>query len=237
MRLPHLLNPLNSKPSAAMSYPVGLTRYPEEEHYLRGGATASFGLHLLVAGTIVLIAFLTHIKTIEQLMAEGGSIAQNGPAPQENIDVELRPEDLPPPPPTVNPEFIRQLELPKPVVIPPPPIPVPPRPKPVVVAKPRYTAPKATGSGDSASVSRLVVGSSGFPQPAYPYQAMVRHQMGTVFVSIQFDGSGSVADAEVAQSSGVAVLDSAAITAIQSTWHNAGFAGRHADISIEFHMN
>jgi TonB family protein len=220
-----------------MSQSAGFTHYPEDQAYLRQGTTASFGLHLLVAGVILLIAFLTHIKTIEQLMAEGGSIAQNGPAPQENIEVELRPQDLPPPPPTVNPEFVRQVELPKPVVIPPPPIPVTPPPKPVVVAKPRFTAPKATGSGESASVSHLVVGSSGFPQPAYPYQAMVRHQMGTVSVSIQFDGNGSVSDAEVTQSSGVAILDSAAVSAIQSTWHNASFAGRHATIPIEFHMN
>ena len=42
-----------------------------------------------MAGLIALIAFLTHIKSIEQLMAEGGAIAQNGPAPQE-IEVELR---------------------------------------------------------------------------------------------------------------------------------------------------
>jgi TonB family protein len=220
-----------------MPYPVGLKRYPGEEVYIRHGATASFGLHLLVAGLVVLVAFLTHIKTIEQLMAEGGSIALNGPAPQENIEVELRPQDLPPPPPTVNPEFIRQVELPKPVVIPPPPVPVTPPPKPVVVAKPRFTAPKATGTGESASVSRLVVGSSGFPQPAYPYQAMVRHQTGTVAVAIQFDGSGSVSDVEVTQSSGVPILDSATVSYIQANWHNPSFAGHHATVPIEYRMN
>jgi TonB family protein len=220
-----------------MSHSVGFKSYPGEEIYIREGATASFSLHLLVAGLVVLVAFLTHIKTIEQLMAEGGSIAQNGPAPQETMEVELRPEDLPPPPPTVNPEFIRQIELPKPVVTPPPPVPVPPPPKPVIVAKPRFTAPKATGSGDSASVSRLVVGTSGFPQPSYPYQAEVRGQTGTVSVAVQFDGSGSVADVEVTTSSGVPILDSATTSFIQANWHNPGFAGRHATVPIRFELN
>lgn len=219
-----------------MSHPASLRNYPGEQIYLREGATASFSLHLLVASLVVLIAFITHIKSIQQLMAEGGSIAQNGPAPQE-LEVELRPEDIPPPPPTVNPEFIRQVELPKPVVIPPPPVPVTPPPKPVVVAKPRFTAPKATGSGESASVSRLVVGTSGFPQPAYPYQAMVRHQTGTVSIAIQFDGSGSVSDVEVTGSSGVPILDSSTISFIQSNWHNPSFAGRHATVPIEYRMN
>ena len=220
-----------------MPHPASLTRYPAEEIYIRHGATASFGLHLFVAGLVALIAFLTHIKSIEQLMAEGGSIAQNGPAPQENIEVELRPEDLPPPPPTINPEFIRQVELPKPVIVPPPAILLPPRPKPVVVSKPRFTAPKATGTGESANVSRLVVGSSGFPQPSYPYQAMLRHQTGTVSVNVLFDASGSVSDVEVTESSGVPILDSSTQSFIQANWHNESFAGRHVTVPVEYRMN
>jgi TonB family protein len=196
-----------------MPHPASLTRYPAEEIYIRHGATASFGLHLFVAGLVALIAFLTHIKSIEQLMAEGGSIAQNGPAPEENIEVELRPEDLPPA------------------------IPVPPRPKPVIVNKPRFTAPKATGTGESANVSRLVVGSSGFPQPSYPYQAMVRHQTGTVSVNVLFDASGSVSDVEVTESSGVPILDSSTQSFIQANWHNESFAGRHVTVPVEYRMN
>ena len=219
-----------------MAHPASLTRYPAEQIFLRHGATASFGLHLFVAGLVALIAFLTHIKSIEQLMAEGGSIAQNGPAPEENIEVLLRPDDLPPPPPTVNPEFIKQVELPKPVVIPPPPVPITPPPKPVIVAKPHFTAPKATSTGESASVSRLVVGSSGFPQPGYPYQAQVRHQTGTVSVSILFDSSGSVSDVEVIESSGVDILDSSTQNFIQSHWHNEAFAGRHVTVPVEYRM-
>lgn len=216
---------------------VSLTQYPAERVYIRHGATASLGLHIFVAGLIALIAFLTHIKSIEQLMAEGGSLAQNGPAPEENIEVELRPEDLPPPPPTVNPEFVQQVELPKPVVIPPPPVPVPvPPPKPVIVAKPRFTAPKATGSGESASVSNLVVGSSGFPRPGYPYEARIHHQTGTVLISIQFDSRGEAADVEVIQSSGVRILDSSTRSFIHSNWHNEAFAGKRVSVPVEYRL-
>jgi TonB family protein len=219
-----------------MAHPASLTRYPAEQIFLRHGAAGSFGLHLFVVSVIILIAFLTHVKTIEQLMAEGGSIAQSGPAPEQSIEVLLRPEDLPPPPPTINPEFIRQTELPKPKVVPPPPVPVRPQPKPVRVSKPRYTAPQATGTGESASVSQLVVGSSGFPQPGYPYEARLHHQTGTVSIGIQFDGSGAAADVEVIASSGVSILDSSTRNFIREHWHDDSFAGRHVTVPVEYRL-
>jgi TonB family protein len=129
------------------------------------------------------------------------------------------------------------VELPEPVIIPPPPVPVQPQPKPVSVGKPRFTALKATGRGETASVSRLVVGTSGFPQPAYPYQAQVQHEQGTVSIAIQFDGSGSVSDVEVTGSSGVPLLDSSTVKFIQAHWHNESFAGRHATVPIEYRMH
>jgi TonB family protein len=214
-----------------------IVHYPPERHFLPWGTGGSFGAHLLVAGLVVLLAFLTHVKTIEELMRQGGSIAQNGPAPEQQMEVLLRPEDLPPPPPTMNPEFVRQVELPKPVVKPPPVAPPMPKPRPVVVAKPRFTAPKATGTGETASVSRLVVGSSGFPQPGYPYAAQMRHQTGTVNVSIRFDAGGNAADVEVIGSSGVSILDSSTRTFISEHWHNDSFAGQSVTVPIEYRMN
>jgi protein TonB len=219
-----------------MAQTVSLRFYPAEQHFMREGVTAAFGLHVLVASIIILLALLTHVKTIEQLMAEGGSIAQSGPAPEQEMEVVLRPEDLPPPPPTVNPEFIRQVDLPKPQVVPPPAIPVPPKPKPVLVRKPAYTAPQATGLGESASTSRLVIGSSGVPQPGYPYEARLRHQTGTVSIGIQFDATGSAADVEVLQSSGVPVLDSSTRSFIHTHWHNESFAGQRVTVPVEYRL-
>jgi TonB family protein len=220
-----------------MRQPPSITRYPDEQHYLRWGASGSFGIHVLFAAVIVLLAFFAHIKTIQELMAEGGSIAQSGPAPKQQMEVVLRLDDLPPPPPTANPEFIKQVELPKPVVVPPP-VAVPvPKVKPVVIAKPRFTAPQATGTGESAGVSHLVIGSSGFPQPGYPYEAQVRRQTGTVNVSIRFDASGNAEDVEVIQSSGVSILDTSTQNFIRSHWHNASFAGRTATVPVRYHMD
>ncbi len=199
---------------------------------MRWGALGSVGLHLLVIAGVLLIAFLTHVKSLEELMRESGSIAQSGPAPEQPMEVVLQPDDVPPPPPTLNPDFIRQIEKPKPVVIPPPqPVVVK---KPVVQVKPRYTAPKATGTGESETVSRLVVGSANFPQPGYPYEAQARRQTGTVLISIQFDGSGNAADVSVIQSSGVSILDSSARIFIRSHWKDARFAGQTKTVPIEF---
>ena len=154
------------------------------------------------------------------------------------MEVELRPPDLPPPPPTVNPEFIKQIVLPKPVVVPPQPVPVaPPPPRPVpVVHKPHFTAPHATGTGETASVSQLVLGSSGFPRPGYPYEARLRHQSGTVVVGIQFDSEGRPADVEIDTSSGVSVLDSSTRSFIQANWRNESFAGRRVTVPVEYQL-
>ena len=84
--------------------------------------------------------------------------------------------------------------------------------------------------------SRLVVGTGGFPQPGYPVEAEMRHQAGTVLVSIQFDGAGRVADAEVVQSSGVSLLDSNTRSFIRSHWHDPSFAGKTVSVPITYHL-
>ena len=210
-----------------------LTQYPPEQYYVRWGAAGSFGIHLFVASTILLIAFLTHVKTLEQLMKESGSIATTGPAPEEPMEVVLQPDDTPPPPPIVNPDFVREIEKPKPVVVPPPPVPVK---KVVAQVKPRYTAPRATGTGETNTVSRLVVGSNQFPQPPYPVEAEMKHQTGTVNVNIQFDGGGRVAEVEVSSSSGVSILDSNTRSWIRSRWHDTSFAGQTVSVPITYRM-
>lgn len=209
-----------------------LSQYPPEQVYFRWGTAGSVGMHLLIAGIIVLSAILTHVKTIEELMKESGSIATNGPAPEEPMEVVLVPADTPPPPPVVNPDFVRQVELPKPVVIPPPV--VRPAKKPIAQAKPHYTAPKATGDGQTSTISRLVVGSSEFPQPPYPVEAEMKHQTGTVDVSIQFDGGGRVSDVQVVDSSGPSIFASNTRSWIRSHWHNSQFAGQTVSAPIRY---
>ncbi len=81
------------------------------------------------------------------------------------------------------------------------------------------------------------MGSSGFPRPAYPYQARVHHQTGTVNIGIQFDASGSPSNVEVVGSSGVSLLDDYTCGFISSHWHNEGFAGRYVTVPVEYDLN
>jgi len=202
-----------------------ISHYQEEQTYVRWGTVGSFGLHFLLAAVIVAFAWFTGVKSIEQLMKESGSLAINPPPPDQQMEVELK-EELPPPPPTLNPEFVRQIEKP----IPPPPVPpvikkpiVPqPRPRPVVSVP--------------AMVSRLVVGSGGFPKPGYPYEALLRRETGTVTLSIQFDSEGGVSDVDVVDSSGHADLDSGARSFIRAHWRDSSFAGRSATVPIDFEL-
>lgn len=212
-----------------------LSQYPPEEVHLRWGLSGSCGIHLTIAGAVLLLAFLTHVKSLEELMRDSGSIATNGPAPEEPMEVVLQPDDTPPPP-TLNPDFIRQVEKPKPPeVVPPKPPPVQVQ-KPVPQQKPRYTAPRATGSGETNTVSRLVVGSGNFPAPTYPYSARANRETGTVLIAIQFDGSGGIENAEVANSSGYDDLDSNTRIFIRAHWHDPSFAGRSVTVPIQYKL-
>jgi TonB family protein len=148
------------------------------------------------------------------------------------MEVVLEPVEIPPP--TDHVEFIREVVKPKPQ-----PVPVKPKIVPKVInrPKPQYTAPNATGQGESRSVSRLVVGTSGFPHPGYPASAMMMHLEGTVVVTIQFDGNGQAQSVDVANSSGVGILDSNTRTFIRENWHNADFAGKLVTVPVEYTLS
>ena len=198
-----------------------LNRYPVEETYFRWGAAGALGIHIFLAAVVLVIAWLTGIKSIEQLMKESGSPAINAPPPDQQIEVELK-DDLPPPPPVVNPEFIRQIEKP-----------VPPPPKPVI-KKPEVQPKLRPAAPAPAMVSRLVIGSGNFPKPLYPIYAMLHHETGTVVFSIQFDGDGKASDVDVVSSSGYSDLDSSARYWIRSRWHDSNYANSSATVPIAF---
>lgn len=205
-----------------MAHVSTITRYPEEQTYVRWGTTGSFGFHLLVILIVVGIAWLTGVKSLEQLMKESGALAINIPPPaDQQIEVELK-DLLPPPPPVENPDFVRQIEKPKP----PPPV----IKKPVVQPKPKASV----QSTAPAMVSKLILGTGNFPRPAYPYQALLRHETGTVIISINFDGSGGVSDVNVVTSSGFSDLDSSTRSFVREHWHDPSFAGRSATVPIQY---
>ncbi len=217
-----------------LAHNAQITDYPPERNYVRRALAISFGAHLVVVLVIGLIALIFHIRSLQQLMLEGGTIAQSGPAPEEKMEVTLEPEQPPPPPPD-HVDFVRQIVKPKeqPVVVPPKVKPAPPKP---VTMKPKYTAPAATGAGDSEAKSRLVAGSSGCPAPSYPTRAKLMHMTGEVVISIQFDGGGGVASAEVASSSGSGILDSYTRSFIKENWHTPLYAGRSVTVPVRYTM-
>jgi len=204
---------------------------PDDPH-IKWGFAGSLGFHFLIISTILLVAFLTHVKSLEELMKESGSIATSGPAPEQPMEVVLQPDDTPPSPPIDHPDFIREIVKPKPVPV----VPklAPPKPKPIAQPKPKFTAPRATGSGETNTISKLVIGSGGFPAPGYPIEAQIKHQTGTVLLNLQFDGSGSVAEAEVTESSGHSVLDANARQWVRMHWHNGSFANRIVSVPIQY---
>ena len=198
---------------------------------MRRGVLIAIGIHLFLATVAGLILYFLGIQSLKELLDKGGAIASSGPAPEQPMVIELKLDDIKPPP-TDQIEFMQQILKPKPepVVPKPPPEPVPA--KPVVVAKPRFTAPKATGSGNSNVVSAFILGSSGLPHPGYPVEALDAREGGTVEMRVVFDAGGGVADAEVISSSGVILLDTWSRNFIYAHWKNAGLANQTFTVPI-----
>ena len=190
-----------------------ILNYPPEHLYFKWAAPASLALHLFAAGTVILLMYLHHQRTLAEMMT--ASVVQ--PPPQQ-IEILLIDENKPPPP-TDNPVWIKQLIIPKNAPPPPP----PPKPKP----KPPKPVP-------ARIVPRLIVGANNLPVPSYPYEAYQAHIEGTVMVQVTFDGSGSVENAEVVDSSGSPILDSGARHFILENWHSKAFSGQTQTVPIRY---
>jgi TonB family protein len=220
-------------------------QYPPDETHLVKSLFIVLGLHFLVAALVCLILYLLGIVSLKDLLQKGGAIAMSGPAPEQQLVVQLKQDDVQPPP-AAEIEFIRQILIPKVVQTPPPvppPKPEPPKPPaktpPKQVTKappPKYTAPNATGAGNSSSLSAFALGTSGLPAPPYPYQARLNHQEGTVRLHIVFDGGGGIASADVVSSSGVEILDSSSRIWVFGHWKNASLAGKSVNVPLIYDM-
>jgi len=55
-------------------------------------------------------------------------------------------------------------------------------------------------------------------------------------MSVQFDVKGDVADAEVAQSSGVPILDSETRSFIRTRWHSPAYAGQIVSVPVQYKL-
>lgn len=92
----------------------------------------------------------------------------------------------------------------------------------------------ALGAGMAEAFSKLVIGSEHFPAPQYPAEARDLGEKGTVYLRLQFNELGRVADAQIVQSSGHALLDSNARSFILRHWQDARFAGQVITVPVVY---
>jgi TonB family protein len=112
---------------------------------------------------------------------------------------------------------------------------------PVAIHPPISHSPIATTQSSqkpaaAASVSSYAPGPSVLPHPPYPLEARDHGQTGTVVMNIQFDAQGNVAQAEVAQSSGVPILDSETRSFIRAHWHSAAYASQTISQPVQYSL-
>jgi TonB family protein len=209
----------------SQAQPAHINDYPPERNYAKEAVGVSFGAHLLVVVIIGIIALIFHVKSLRDLMLQGGSIEMHATPPEEHIEVMLKDLLPPPPPPTPTPEFIRKI--------------VKPPPKVIVVEKPKpkpHPAPSVAAPTKVEAESRFVVGTSGLPQPGYPTRAKLMHISGTVLISVSFDSSGRAVGADVVNSSGAGILDENTRSFILQNWRDEAFAGKTETVPVEYNL-
>ena len=74
------------------------------------------------------------------------------------------------------------------------------------------------------------------PHPPYPIEARDLRETGIVIMNVQFDVKGDVAQADVAQSSGVPILDSETRSFIRTHWHSAAYAGQAVSVPVQYKL-
>jgi TonB family protein len=209
----------------SQAQPAHINDYPPERNYAREAMGVSVGAHIFVVILIGIIALIFHVKSLRDLMLQGGTVEQHTAPPEEHIEVFLK-DELPPPPPVVTPEFVRQIVKPPPVPV------VVQKPKPKPQPTPTMSAPSKTDME-----SRLVVGTSGLPHPTYPIRAKLMRVSGTVMISVTFDGGGKAVSADIVSSSGSAMLDNPTRSFILEYWRNESFAGRTETVPVEYTLS
>jgi len=168
------------------------------------------------------------------------------PAPAANSILAVNPPALAAIPTPESPEPESRLTLPKlpqeglPVLAFPPSNPAPAKMHAAIHPGIAHTATTTTQSNShpaaAASSSSYAPGLNVLPHPPYPTEARNQHQTGTVIMNVRFDARGNVAQAEVAQSSGVPVLDATTRSFIRTHWHSAAYAGQIISQPVQYSL-
>jgi protein TonB len=104
-----------------------------------------------------------------------------------------------------------------------------------VVSHPAITTTPSPPRPAAAMIaSSYAPGPSVMPHPPYPSEARELGQTGTVVMNVEFDGRGNIAQAVVAQSSGVPILDSETRSFIRTHWHSPAYAGQAVSVPVQY---
>ena len=164
---------------------------------------------LVIGDTAMSVSFITEAPVAVAPQPEPPPPEETPPdAPQLESMIEPPPPDLPPPAFPVPPP-----PPPKPVAKP-----VPPKPPVQQQATPQPSAPAPTAAAPPTgprTISASQVAYLSNPAPAYPPRALRAGQQGRVLVFVVIDTAGRPAQVSVSQSSGHALLDEAAVSAVR----------------------
>ena len=224
-------------------------------HSLRA-FVASCLFHGLLLGSVVGLGFLyrSHLPLIPSGSAPGASV----------ISLETMVITSPPPPtvPPTTPHLVTETPATLSPSMPHQPVALPKLPEegvPVLATQPNKPLPEKTAAILSAShpttshstaaisvshdkpaaaaaLSSYAPGANVLPHPPYPMEARDLRETGVVVMNVQFNIKGDVARAEVAQSSGVPILDSETRSFIRSHWHSTTYAGQTISQPVEYSL-
>lgn len=166
-----------------------------------GGALAIMSISVVIAGIHPEEPPAPDVSQIpEAVMA----VLEQEPAPPEPTPPPEEPDIPPPPPPEAQPEFKEEQPTPPPQQ----------RPKTKPVAQPIRR--QTSGATGPISMSSAKVAAVFSPKPEYPYEARRQKKTGSGVCVLTVDvASGSVTDAEMTQSTGTPILDSATTSAFR----------------------
>jgi len=237
--MPALLSPELTPPRTEGS-PAGAKRIHALAPVSRRQWLVPLGIALGIECLLFGLGFFSPRDTLLDLIA-GGEVQAVQAAEPKPFEQEVELENpTPAPPPVADPEFIKPVDpVETPIAPPEPPEPIrdetpppetppsPPQPDPAPMAEAASApAAPATPVADADTADSpvplapspvVVLGNKDFPKPPYPYEARLQHMEGTV--SVQLDVvDGQLTGAEVAASSGHALLDRSALAWIRQHW-------------------
>jgi protein TonB len=167
-----------------------------------GGAVAILSVSVVIAGIHPEEPPPADVSQIPEAVS---AILETEPAPPEPTPPPEEPDIPPPPPPDVQPEFHEEQPTP------------PPQLRPKTKTPPQQPIRRQTsGATGPASMSGAKVAAVFSPKPEYPYEARRQKKTGSGVCVLTIDvPSGSVTDAEMTQSTGTPILDSATTSAFK----------------------